>query len=135
MYATVKEVIGDSDKYSLTDEKVVFSNDSTCVISFTSRSNTDSSISPLHLEYYFTERHIKGKVKTEEAMGCIDEEEPFINIVNKAYKDDKTHDSFVDECKNRNIDYNSEEGKKLVATTLATITTALRGREVYTNND
>ena len=46
------------------------------------------------------------------------------------YKDKDLRKTLIEECKKQNIDFNSEEGKNVVASSLAIIITAIQGREV-----
>ena len=135
MRETINELAKNPDTYKVVNEKVVFSNDSVCVISFVGKGeNGFGGYTSNKIEYYLTKRHTKDGVKVEEALLNLDDEDahntPFKKEVDRMYKDKDLRKALIEECKKQNIDFNSEEGKNVVASSLAIIITAIQGREV-----
>lgn len=134
MRETINEFAKNPDSYKVVNEKVVFSNDSVCVISFVGKGeNGFGGYASSRMEYYLTKRNIKGETKYEEALVDLDKEEasnPFKKEVDRLYKDKYLRESLIEECNKRNIDFDSEDGKNVVASSLAVIRTAIGGREV-----
>lgn len=135
MRETINELAKNPDTYKVVNEKVVFSNDSVCVISFVGKGeNGFGGYTSNKREYYLTKRHTKDGVKVEDALLNLDDEDahntPFKKEVDRMYKDKDLRKALIEECKKQNIDFNSEEGKNIVASSLAIIITAIQGREV-----
>ncbi len=131
----INELARNPDTYKIVNEKVVYSDDSTCVISFIGKGeNGFGGYTSNRREYYLTKRHVRGEVKTEEALLNLDDEDehnkPFKKEVDRLYKDKDLRKKLIEECKKRNMDFDSEEGKNFVASELAEIITAIQGREI-----
>ena len=135
---TINELAKNPDSYKIVNEKVVFSNDSVCVISFVGKGeNGFGGYTSNRREYYLTKRHVKGEVKVEEALLNLDDEDeyntPFKKEVDRLYNDKDLRKSLIEKCKKQNIDF-SKEGKNVASVSLATIITSIQGREVYTDD-
>lgn len=140
MHKTMKELAKDPDSYKISDEKLVLSNDSTCVISFIGRGKNDfGAYHPTRYEYYYTLRHHKSGVETTEAVIDLDDDNNtnFITQAQTTYHEMITDENFIKSFKkeHKGIEIKSEEGKDAIFSDIASIITDVRGRNVSDDNN
>lgn len=135
MHKTMKELAKDPDSYKISNEKVIFSNDSTCVISFTGRGKNDfGAYHPTDYEYYYVVRHRKAGISTTEAVVNMEDDgfSGFTKQANKTYSEMKSDKNFIKSFSKEHpgIDAYSENGKNAFFSDVATIVSDIQGREV-----